>query len=426
MKGRGTRSFKRVSSTSLATATARRAARVAAVSGSSAAARATREELHGVAAMELGEEGLLEGEEVEVGARQLLRAAAAARVAEDLLDQRGRRLAAEVAHEDQRGVLRAVPAVVEGGADLLVEPRAHGLLADREAAREARAVEEVGDALLEELAAGTLARGLFGVDHALLGLDLRRLEPEAVDHVAHPGERLLEARRLVVGQVELVDRLEEGRVGVGVGAEADPLLLEERDELARLEVARAVERHVLEEVGEPQLVAVLVQAADVHVEAQQELLGRVLVLHPDEAQSVLERPELHARVGSEVGGLVLPGPRLGDVARRLLRAGLRRRRAGEESHRRDRHDRTHPRLTTTPAAFRRRRPRPRTRRRCTQRGSPLLHSIVAQKPRAAGFSGSGPGKSAGGWKGSSETTRRQADSAPAASFEASARRAKLR
>ena len=67
----------------------------------------------------------------------------------------------------------------------------------------------------------------------------------------------------------MVDGLVEVGVGVGVGAEAQPDRLEVGDHLVRrLEMAAAVEVHVLGEVREPLLVVGLGRRADLDGEPE--------------------------------------------------------------------------------------------------------------------------------------------------------------
>ncbi len=70
------------------------------------------------------------------------------------------------------------------------------------------------------------------------------------------------------GHVEHVDGLVETGGGVHVGAEAGANRLEKRDQLTGLEVLRAVERHVLDEVREAALVGFLLKGAGVHGQTQ--------------------------------------------------------------------------------------------------------------------------------------------------------------
>ena len=62
---------------------------------------------------------------------------------------------------------------------------------------------------------------------------------------------------LVGRNLQLVDRLVEAGVGVDVRAEPHAERLHERGDVLPGEVPRAVERHVLDEVGQPALVVVL-------------------------------------------------------------------------------------------------------------------------------------------------------------------------
>ena len=68
-------------------------------------------------------------------------------------------------------------------------------------------------------------------------------------------------------RVEQVDRRVEA--GVGLTGRAGPRAgrLEERHELARLEVSAPVERHVFDEVREPLLIVRLVERAGLHGQA---------------------------------------------------------------------------------------------------------------------------------------------------------------
>jgi hypothetical protein len=124
-------------------------------------------------------------------------------------------------------------------------------------------------------------------------------------------------------------------------AELDPFVVEGRDEGAGLEVGRAVERHVLDEVGHALLGVGLDQAAEVHVQAEEDLLLRLGVVHPDVAEAVLERAEVEARIGLEVGGVVLPLARLDRLFGRLHGLRLGRGGDGEQSDEAGRDDRAH-------------------------------------------------------------------------------------
>ena len=71
-------------------------------------------------------------------------------------------------------------------------------------------------------------------------------------------------------------RVEAG-LGIGVGAEGEALPLEDAHHLAFGDIGGAVERHMLDEVGEALLVVVLGERAELEVEADRGgALGRPL------------------------------------------------------------------------------------------------------------------------------------------------------
>ena len=88
-------------------------------------------------------------------------------------------------------------------------------------------------------------------------------------------ERLVDDARRVGRDRQDVDGLVEARVGVEVRAEPHADRLQVLDEIVLGEVRRAVERHVLDEVREPELVVGLEHRAGVHDEPQ---LGALLGL----------------------------------------------------------------------------------------------------------------------------------------------------
>ena len=76
------------------------------------------------------------------------------------------------------------------------------------------------------------------------------------------------ASGLSVGHVQHVDGLVERGVGVHARAEPHADRLHEVDQVLLGEVLAAVERHVLDEVGQAELVVVLDDRADVDDQAQ--------------------------------------------------------------------------------------------------------------------------------------------------------------
>ena len=115
----------------------------------------------------------------------------------------------------------------------------------------------------------------------------------------------------IVGRnLQLVDGLVEARVGVDVRAEAHADRLHERDDVLLREVARAVERHVLDEVREPALIVVFEDRAGVDDEPELGAALRLLVRADVVAQAVRQRADGDPRVDGN-----------GRRQRRVLRAG---------------------------------------------------------------------------------------------------------
>ena len=108
---------------------------------------------------------------------------------------------------------------------------------------------------------------------------------------------------LSVGHFQHVDRLVERGVGVDVGAETHPDGLQVVDDLLLLEPARAVEGHVLQEVGQALLIVVFLHGPGVDRQPEGHPLLR-LTVDPDEvAQAVVQTPLGNGRVqGQRVGG----------------------------------------------------------------------------------------------------------------------------
>ena len=105
------------------------------------------------------------------------------------------------------------------------------------------------------------------------------------------------------------------------------------DHLAVGHVGRAVEGHVLEEVGQALLGVGLFERARADAQAQGGLSRRGGVMHHHIAQAVRQGPKAHGRVGRKVLGVVL-GP---DLFRRACRDRPKRGGLGALSGQRNRH-----------------------------------------------------------------------------------------
>ncbi len=119
-----------------------------------------------------------------------------------------------------------------------------------------------------------IAITLFAEDDAAFVLDLVGIEEHAVGVVAEELHALVDHGGVALGQLEFVNGLVEGGVGVGVVPEAHPEALEVFDHLAGGEVLRPVEGHVLEEVGETLLVVVLHERPGIDEEAHADAVRR--------------------------------------------------------------------------------------------------------------------------------------------------------
>ena len=127
---------------------------------------------------------------------------------------------------------------------------------------------------------------------AALVRDLGRVEQLAVRPVLENRERLVDDARRVGRNRQDVDRLVEARVGVQVGAEPHTDRLQVLHEIVLVEMRRAVERHVLDEVREAELVLVLEHRAGVHDEPQLGALFRLVIDADVVADAVRQRADL--------------------------------------------------------------------------------------------------------------------------------------
>ena len=109
-------------------------------------------------------------------------------------------------------------------------------------------------------------------------------------------QRPIDDGRTVGGNLELVDRLVEARVGVDVRAEVHARRLQEGNPLLLGEVLRAVEGHVLDEVRQAALVVVFEHRPGVDDEPE---LGAILGLLVDAdvvAHAVGQRADRDPRI----------------------------------------------------------------------------------------------------------------------------------
>ena len=143
-------------------------------------------------------------------------------------------------------------------------------------------------------------------------------------HVLRPvledEERAVDDRRILGRNLQLEDGLVEAGVRVDVRAEAHADRLHERDDPLIREVLRAVERHVLDHVGEPALVLVLEDRAGADDEPELGAVARRLVGADVIAQAVRQRADGDPRID---GNLLRKRYRRGAARRGELIAGGR-------------------------------------------------------------------------------------------------------
>ena len=234
--------------------------------------------------------------------------------AESSADHRLDRLSIKIADRDDRHQIRPVPVLVEAAQPVGGRVRQDVGVPDRESFRVARTVEDDRELLiLDPRRAPPPSAPLLDHDTALL-VDLLRVEDDATGPVHQDLEGRREHLGVVHRDLQHVHRFVEAGVGVDVGSKPHPDRLEVVHQLQLLEVLGAVEGHVLDEVGKPELVVVLEDRAGVDDQAQ---LGAVfwLVVFVDEVgEAVRQGAGGNLGIGGDrVGRVVLLGPRASGV-----------------------------------------------------------------------------------------------------------------
>ena len=185
-------------------------------------------------------------------------------VAHQRLDLRLHGVDIHVTHDDDGLVVGTVPAVVEVHEFLVLEVLQPVEVADQVAVLVLRALADGLEHLHRRTPRGAVARAQLLHDDAALGVDLIGLQGDEVRPVVQDQQRRVDdafARGRHVADV--VDRLVPARTGVEVGAELHADRLQILGQHLAREVLRAVEGHVLEEVGQALLRVVLLDGADV-------------------------------------------------------------------------------------------------------------------------------------------------------------------
>ena len=194
-------------------------------------------------------------------------------LADELLDTGG----IDVAHHGHRHQFRTVPLLVILAYGLRCGMADDGGVADGDALRIERAIEQLHDQRHLMVGLGTAALQALGEDNATLLLHLVGTDQQTVGPVGQNGERSVDQQRVGGRQLQLVDGFSERCMGIKVFAELGTARLQEADDAVAGEMARAVEGQVLQEMCQPLLVVTLVDAAGLDKQAVDSLaLGRLV------------------------------------------------------------------------------------------------------------------------------------------------------
>ncbi|MND78385.1 hypothetical protein D3C80_700990 [compost metagenome] len=166
---------------------------------------------------------------------------------------------------------------------------------------------EQGDLGFQRAQAGGVAQAFFALDDAALGVDVLCLHQGLGDLFTHDAQRGVD--RLVVGarQLQRIGGLVKAGEGVGVSAEGQAQAFQNTQQFVLGHIGRAVESHVLHEVGQTQLVFILHQRPGGDAQAQRGLARRRGVFQDGVAHAVRQGAEADIGVGGDVAGGLGPG-----------------------------------------------------------------------------------------------------------------------
>ena len=184
----------------------------------------------------------------------------------------------EVAHSDHRHQIGPVPLFVKAAHGLGGRIPDHIDLADGQAGGIAGIAQEEGQNGFVDAPIGVLLpQPLLFQHNTPLQLHLFRLDGCVGRPIDQHGKGRVHGCRVVHGEAQHIDCLVEGGVGVDVRAEGHPHTLKEIDEGLFGEIFCAVEEHMLQEVGQPLLVFVLLQRTGVDSQPKLGPVGRFCI-----------------------------------------------------------------------------------------------------------------------------------------------------
>ena len=174
----------------------------------------------------------------------------------------------------------------------------------------------------------------FREDNATLPFDLGIKQQCAPGIIGHDQEALFQLLAIAARQNNIIDRLVETRTGIGIATETHADRLEIFDQLSGFEVGRAVEQHMLEEMGIASLLLGFVQRSGLDVEIDGDPVLRLLIFLQDIAKPVRQGPHDQTGIGFEIAPRRWPvggDTGIGLLASRRL-TGVGRQNPGRNKH----------------------------------------------------------------------------------------------
>ena len=161
-----------------------------------------------------------------------------------------------IAHHHHGHQVGAVPVFVEALDGFMLEALETFFCADGQALGVQRAAEYFGQQNLIDAVLQPFSQAQLFQHNATLSVGIGIVKTHALCPVLQHQETLFDVVRVFGGDGQHVHRLVEAGVGVQVSAKLHPDGLQVRNQLMLLKVGGTVERHVLNHVGQPQLVFV--------------------------------------------------------------------------------------------------------------------------------------------------------------------------
>ncbi len=225
-----------------------------------------------------------------------------------------------IADGDHRHQVRTIPVAIEAAQWCGSGVCNDAGVADRQPLGVLGAAEEHREFLVTFARAGAESAAPFAENDAALGGDFVRFELVAHRPVLQDVERPRYQLRLVARHRQDVLRFIEAGVGVEVGAVSHADRFEVLLQIVLLEMRRAVEPHVLDEVRQAPLVVVLENRTGPHDQAKLEAMLGIPVMTNPVAQAVRQLTGVHGGVGWQRSGAgrlgrLLRGKRHGDEER---------------------------------------------------------------------------------------------------------------